>query len=403
MKVAILGYGTVGGGVAKVFETNRDEVAVSAWEDVEVKYILDLRDFPGDPFADRVVHDIDVILDDPEVRVVCETMGGIEPAYTFSKQFLEKGVSVCTSNKELVACKGPELVKLARDNNCSYLFEASVGGGIPILRQLNTSLLHERVDTVTGILNGTTNYILTKMDLNGAGFETVLNKAMEKGYAERDPSADIEGADACRKTAILASLISGTFVSYEDIPTEGISKVTQSDLTYAREMHRSLRLIGSVRRLEDGIDARVAPFMVSRLHPLAGVDGVFNAILVHGNMLGDTMYYGRGAGSEPTASAVVADMIYAIQHIGRHIPVNLKQQPAVMCDADHASYRYFVRTDASEEENAKKLFESCWMTNVRARGIEDEYAFETDEMTESAFMKAFNELKGNKKFYRLLA
>lgn len=402
MKVAILGYGTVGGGVAQVLTENRAEVAVSAWEEVDLGYILDLRDFPDDLHADKVVHDIETILNDDGVKVVCETMGGIEPAYTFSRRFLEKGVSVCTSNKELVAEKGPELVEIARKNKCSYLFEASVGGGIPILRQLNTSLLHERIDSVTGILNGTTNYILTKMDLNGAEFDTVLQKAQERGYAERDPSADVEGADACRKTAILASLISGTFVRYGDIPTEGITKITPDDMAYAHTMHRTIRLIGSVNRSPEGIDAIVAPFFVSRDHPLAGVSGVYNAILVHGNMLGNTMYYGRGAGREATASAVVADMIYAIQHIGRHIPVNLHDEPARMRKRDDIKRRFFVRTDASERELAQQAFESCWLTDVGARGMEDEYAFTTDEMTEGSFREAFAKLQRAKGYFRLL-
>ena len=219
-KVAVLGYGTVGSGVVEVLDTNALEVAGSAGEKIEVKYILDLRDFPGDKHETQVVHDINIILDDPEIEVICETMGGIEPAFSFEKSALERGKSVCTSNKELVAVHGPELVELAKKNGASYLFEASVGGGIPLLRTINDSLKHEKIDSITGILNGTTNYILTKMDKEGIGFATVLKAAQDKGYAEKNPEADVEGYDACRKIAILSSLMSGQHVNYEDIYTE---------------------------------------------------------------------------------------------------------------------------------------------------------------------------------------
>ena len=219
-KVAVLGYGTVGSGVVEVLDTNAAEVAKSAGEAVEVKYILDLRDFPGDKHENQVVHDFDIILNDPEVDVICETMGGLEPAFTFEKKALESGKSVCTSNKELVAAHGPELVEIAKKNGVSYLFEASVGGGIPVLRSINDSLKHEKIDAITGILNGTTNYILTKMDKEGIGFATVLKQAQDKGYAERNPEADIEGYDACRKIAILSSLMSGEHINYEDIYTD---------------------------------------------------------------------------------------------------------------------------------------------------------------------------------------
>ena len=232
---AILGYGTVGSGVAHVLSENSEMIAWKAGEEVSVKYILDLRDFPQDPNADKVVHDFRIILEDPQVSVICETMGGLEPAYTFSKQALLAGKSVCTSNKELVAAHGPELLRLAREHNCNYLFEASVGGGIPIIRPMNYSLTAEVIDGITGILNGTTNYILTRMKQDGADFETVLREAQEKGYAERNPEADVEGHDACRKIAILSSLMLGKTVHYEDIYTEGITAITSADFLYAKK------------------------------------------------------------------------------------------------------------------------------------------------------------------------
>ena len=261
-KVAVLGYGTVGSGVVEVLDTNAAEVEKSAGEKIELKYILDLRDFPGDKHESQVVHDINVILDDPVVDVICETMGGIEPAFTFEKQALSKGKSVCTSNKELVAAHGPELVELAKANGVSYLFEASVGGGIPVLRSLNDSLKHEKIDSITGILNGTTNYILTKMDKEGIGFETVLKQAQEKGYAERNPEADVEGYDACRKIAILSSLMSGKHVDYEDIYTEGISKINIQDFEYARSLNMAIKLLAMCKRNENGFFTIVAPFLI---------------------------------------------------------------------------------------------------------------------------------------------
>ncbi len=236
IQVAVMGYGTVGSGVVEVIEKNKAEINKKSGEDIHIKYILDLRDFPGDPYADKVVHDVEQILTDPEVKIICETMGGIKPAYDFTKRALLAGKSVCTSNKELVATHGPELIKIAHENKCNYLFEASVGGGIPIIRPLNYSLTAEKIDAITGILNGTTNYILTKMEKEGADFDDVLKEAQEKGYAERNPEADVEGYDACRKIAILSSLMCGKNVKYEDIYTEGITQITATDFVYARKM-----------------------------------------------------------------------------------------------------------------------------------------------------------------------
>ena len=233
VKVAVLGYGTVGSGIVEVIKTNQDMVNKKAGDEIDVKYILDLRDFPGDPYENLVVHDVEIILNDPEVLVIAEAMGGVEPAYTFTKRALSAGKSVCTSNKELVAKHGAELIELARANKCNYMFEASVGGGIPIIRPLNASLTPERVDGISGILNGTTNYILSKMTDEGKSFEEVLKRAQEKGYAERNPEADVEGYDACRKIAILTSLALGKQVDYRDIYTEGITKISKTDIEYA--------------------------------------------------------------------------------------------------------------------------------------------------------------------------
>nr|WP_297708812.1 homoserine dehydrogenase [uncultured Butyrivibrio sp.] len=399
-KVAVLGYGTVGSGVVEVLDTNASEVAKSAGEVLELKYILDLRDFPGDKHESQVVHDIDIILNDPEVDVICETMGGIEPAFSFEKRALECGKSVCTSNKELVAAHGPELVELAKKNNVSYLFEASVGGGIPVLRALNDSLKHEKIDAITGILNGTTNYILTKMDKEGMGFETVLKKAQEKGYAERNPEADVEGYDACRKIAILASLMSGKHVHYEDIYTEGISKINIQDFEYARALNMSIKLLAMCKRNENGFFTLVAPFLVPAENPLASVNGVFNAIDVHGNMLGDVMFYGKGAGKNATASAVVADVIDIVKHKGKHIEVNMKAEKAQLSPKDNAVRRFFVRVSESLTDQAKEVFGND-VEVVKRNSIPGEFAFITDLISEKDFEERLWKMDSVKGYLRL--
>ena len=399
-KIAVLGYGTVGSGVAEVLDVNTEHVEDSAGEKIEIKYILDLRDFPGDKHESQVVHDFDVILADPEVEVVCETMGGIEPAFTFEKKALEAGKSVCTSNKELVAAHGPELVELAKKNNVSYLFEASVGGGIPVLRSMNDSIRHERLDSITGILNGTTNYILTKMDQEGADFDTVLKVAQDKGYAERNPEADIEGHDACRKTAILASIMSGQFVKYEDIYTEGITKITGEDFEYARELGMAIKLLGSCKREDGKFFAMVAPFLIPYDNSLSSVNGVFNAIDVHGNMLGDVMYYGKGAGKKATASAVVADVIDIVRHKGKHIDWNLRNVPAEVAPINADVRNFFVRCDASAESDAKAIFGD--VNAVKTDKVSGEFAFVTAEMTEGDFAESYKKLSGAKGYLRLL-
>jgi len=320
IKVAILGYGTVGSGVLEVIEKNRDIINNKAVRDIQVKYVLDLRDFPGEPVESILVHDFNIILEDEEVNVICETMGGINPAYEFSKQALLKGKSVCTSNKELVATHGPELIRLAKENKCNYFFEASVGGGIPIIRAINYCLTPEKIEGITGILNGTTNYILTKMAKDGVAFKDVLKEAQEKGYAEKNPEADIEGHDSCRKIAILSSLMYGKTVDYKDIYTEGITKITKKDFIYAKAMGSSIKLLAISKEVKGQCFAMVAPFLLTSEHPLYHVNNVYNGILVRGNMLEDTMYYGRGAGKLPTAG---------VWHLARAVPICLERGSVV--------------------------------------------------------------------------
>ncbi len=389
--VAVLGYGTVGSGVVEVIETNKAAINMRANAELNIKYILDLRDFPGDPYEDKVVHDYNVILDDPEVTVICETMGGIHPAYDFSKQALLAGKSVCTSNKELVASHGPELIDIAKEHHCNYLFEASVGGGIPIIRPLNYSLTAEKIDSITGILNGTTNYILTKMDKEGADFDEVLKEAQAKGYAERNPEADVEGYDACRKIAILSSLMCSKNVKYEEIYTEGITKITSKDFLYAKQMNKSIKLLAMSRDTEHGFFAMVAPFMISREHPLYSVNDVFNAVYVHGNMLGETMYYGRGAGKLPTASAVVSDVVDCARHQGKTVMCFWESEDVKVAGIEEDQGKFFVRVPADKKDVAIDVFGSLAEVNA---GIEDEFGFMTQIMTEKDFNKKIERIGG---------
>lgn len=382
IQVAVLGYGTVGSGVVEVIEKNKAEINKKSGEELNVKYILDLRDFPGDPYEYKVVHDVNMILDDPEVKIICETMGGLKPAYDFTKKALSLGKSVCTSNKELVAAHGPELIRVAHENKCNYLFEASVGGGIPIIRPLNYSLTAEKIDAITGILNGTTNYILTKMDREGADFEAVLKEAQKKGYAERNPEADVEGYDACRKIAILSSLMCCKNVKYEEIYTEGITKITAADFVYARAMGRTIKLLAQSKEVDGKLFAMVAPFMISRDNPLYMVNDVFNAVCVHGNMLGDSMYYGKGAGKLPTASAVVSDVVDCARHIGKVIMCFWDDEDVKVSDVSEARRAFFVRVDVAKEKEAIDTFKSV---RVIEADVEGEFAFVTDVMSEKEF------------------
>ena len=381
VQVAVLGYGTVGSGVVEVLEENKAKITPRAGEELNVKYILDLREFPGDPYESKVVHDVNVILEDPEVKVVCETMGGVEPAFTFSKKALMAGKSVCTSNKELVAAHGPELLRLAKENKCNYLFGASVGGGIPIIRPMNSALTAEKIESIHGILNGTTNYILTKMDKEGADFEDVLKEAQEKGYAERNPEADVEGYDACRKIAILSSIMTGKYVKYEDIYTEGITKITSVDFKYAKALNKSIKLLAMSKDEGDGYVAMVAPCMISQEHPLFCVSDVFNAVFVHGNMLGDSMFYGRGAGKLATASAVVADIVDCARHLGKTVTCLWDEEVVELKDYMDSSKKFFVRVKYEGADTAAALFGYIEKIEV----VEGEFGFVTEVMTEREF------------------
>lgn len=390
IKIAVLGYGTVGSGVVEVIEKNKDMVNKKAGEELSIKYILDLRDFPGDPYEDKVVHDYQTIVNDPEIQIICETMGGTGAAYEFTKQALQVGKSVCTSNKELVAAHGPELLTMAKEHKCNYLFEASVGGGIPIIRPLNYSLTAEKIESITGILNGTTNYILSKMEKEGADFDTVLKRAQEKGYAERNPEADVEGYDACRKIAILSSLMLGENVDYRKVYTEGITKITATDFAYAKEMDMSIKLLAMSKEVGDETLAMVAPFMISAEHPLHMVNGVFNAVFVHGNMLGDSMYYGKGAGKLPTASAVVSDVIDCARHIGKVIMCFWDATDARLMNVEEAENKFFFRVKSGNGEKVKAVFGE--VKSVKLSGMDEEEAFVTSLMKEKDFAEKYEKI-----------
>ena len=346
VNIAILGFGTVGSGVAEVMRENAQSIAHNAAEEIRVKYILDIRDFPGSPFADKMVRDFSVIESDPDVRVVVETIGGAGKAYEFTKRALLAGKSVVTSNKELVSTRGHELLEIAKQRNVNYLFEASVGGGIPIIRPITQCLTANEIDEIYGILNGTTNYILTRMITDGAPFGEILKDAQRLGYAEADPTADVEGYDAARKICILADLCFGKSVAPEKISVEGISGVTLEDVEYARRLGYKIKLLGRAYRLPGGhITAYVAPHLISKTSLLSNVDGVMNGIVVHGNALGECMFYGAGAGKRPTASAVVADVIDAVKHRKARKYLGWDEAESdYLVDARDVKTRWYVRT-----------------------------------------------------------
>ncbi|MCD7864811.1 MAG: homoserine dehydrogenase [Clostridiales bacterium] len=389
VKIAVLGYGTIGSGVVEVLEKNRDVITRRAGEEIEVKYILDLREFPEDPYADRIVHDYEEICQDPEVCVVVEAMGGVEPAFTFAKKAILAGRHFATSNKALIAKHGAELIAMAQEKNVNCLFGASVGGGIPIIRPLNCCLTADVIEEISGILNGTTNYMMTKMADEGSDFDDVLKDAQQKGFAEADPTADIEGHDACRKIAILTSLVCGQQIDFEDIHTEGITKITATDFKYAKAMGRRIRLLGSSYKTGDSYCAMVAPYMLDDSSPLYGVNGVFNAVFVRGNMLGDAMFYGSGAGKLPTASAVVADVIDIVRHKDEHIPLEWRPEKLELVDYRQLTGRYFVRTTA-QSAAIEKAF--GMVTVVEAEGVTGETAFVTGEMDGYAYEQAAEQM-----------
>lgn len=381
MKIAVMGYGTIGTGVVEVLEVNKDLITERAGEPVEVKYILDLRDFPGDPYEQCIVHDYKTIVNDPEIGLVVEAMGGVEPAYTFVKEMLLAGKQVTTSNKNLVAEKGAELIAIARERNLNFMFGASVGGGIPIIRPLNTCLTADEIEEITGILNGTTNYMLTRMANEGVSFEAVLKDAQAKGYAEADPTADVEGIDPCRKIAILTSLVCHKQVNYEDIYTEGITKITSEDFAYANAMGRSIKLLASSKKAGDKYACMVAPFMLSKSHPLCNVNDVFNSVFVHGNMLGDAMFYGSGAGKLPTASAVVADIVDMVKHQGTNIFIDWTQEKMNLVDYKETVNSFFVRTTSTKSDVEAAFGEVEYLEGV----VAGEIGFVTKGMTEAEF------------------
>ncbi len=383
INIAVLGYGTIGSGVVEVLNTNGESIKKRAGDQINIKYVLDLREFPGDPIMDKLVHDINIILEDTEVSIVCEVMGGVEPAYTFVKSALLKGKSVVTSNKELVAKHGAELLDIAKERNLNFLFEASVGGGIPIIRPLNQSLTADEIVEITGILNGTTNYILSKMSDDNLDFETALENAQKLGYAERNPAADVEGHDACRKIAILSSLAFGMQVDYEDIYTEGISKITYTDIRYAKSMGARIKLFASSIRENDRVYAMVAPVMIKVNHPLYSVNDVFNGIFVRGNVIGDVMFYGSGAGKLPTASAVVADIVDAAKHTGKNIWTIWSSRKLELTDINQVHHKFFIRVEdnlADIKDKIKNLFGE--IEEVTTENVTGEYAFITSSITE---------------------
>lgn len=382
MKVAIMGYGTIGSGVAEVLEVNKDVIAKRVGEPLELKYVLDLRDFEGDPIADKIVHDYKTIVEDPEVDIVVETMGGVEPAYTFVKAMLEAGKNVATSNKALVADKGADLIATAKANNVNFMFEASVGGGIPIIRAIQECLTGDVVEEIAGIVNGTTNYMMTEMSEKGSDFDDVLKDAQAKGYAEKDPTADIEGHDACRKIAILTSLVAGRHVDYNDIPTEGISHITATDIKYAKAMGRAIKLLATSKEVGDTYVARVAPFLLDPSHPLYNVNGVFNAVFVHGNMLGDGMFYGSGAGKLPTASAVVGDVVRMAKHVNMNIKIEWHHDKLELADASQMENRFFVRT-TSDKAAVEAAFGEVEYVDA---GVSGELGFVTSIMKECDYV-----------------
>lgn len=398
VNIAVLGYGTVGSGVVEVIHTNKEIIDKRAGQEIRIKYVLDLRDFPGDPVEQILTHDFNEILKDEEVKVVVEVMGGVEPAYTFVKQCIQAGKSVATSNKELVAAHGPELLALAKDHMVNFLFEASAGGGIPIIRPLNSSITADEVTEITGILNGTTNYILTKMANEGADYADVLAQAQKLGYAERNPEADVEGGDACRKIAILSSIVYGKNLDYTTIHTEGITNITKEDFQYAKVLDAAIKLVGTTKLTDGVLYSFVAPMMLDSRHPLSGIDDVFNGIFVHGNVLDDVMFYGRGAGKLPTASAVVSDVVDAVKHMGKNIMTIWDAEPLEIGDFSQAVNRFFVRTASDSEETVKEIFGDVEFVDA---GISSEKAFLTKAMTEGSFAVLKNRLADVKNVIRV--
>ena len=396
VNIAVLGYGTVGSGVVEVINTNPECINMRAGDEINIKYVLDLREFPGSPIENILVHDFDTILNDDSVQIVVEVMGGVEPAYTFVKKSLLAGKSVCTSNKELVAKHGPELLSIAKEKEINFLFEASVGGGIPIIRPLTSSLTADEIIEISGILNGTTNFILSKMTDEGWDFDEALKKAQELGYAERNPEADVEGYDACRKIAILSSLAFNDNVDFEEIYTEGITKITAMDVAYAKKMNMAIKLLASSKKEDDNFYAMVAPFLVAENNPLHAVNNVFNAIFVNGNVIGDVMFYGSGAGKLPTASAVVSDVVDAVKHLHRNIHVFWSSKKLPLTSIDEAVFRYFVRVKGKKSARLHEVIDALgsYEQVIELDGAPEEFAVITDFTSEKNFKDRIAKLDG---------
>lgn len=393
VNVAVLGFGTVGSGVAEVLTGHENSIAQKTDDLVKLKYILDVRDFPNSPFSDLFVKDFSVIESDPEVNIVVETIGGATAALDFTRRALEAGKSVVTSNKELVATHGYELTQLAKEKGVCYLFEASVGGGIPIIRPLSQCLAANEILEIYGILNGTTNYILTRMIKAGLSFEQALREAQEKGYAERDPSADVEGQDACRKICILSAIAFGRHIYPDQVPTEGITKVTLADVDYAEGAGKKIKLLGRAIRMEDGrICAYVAPHLVDVSHPLAGVEDVFNGISVRGDAIGDVMFYGRGAGKLPTASAVVADVMDIARNMGhRKALCWAPGGPDAVSGTGNLASRWYVRVNAGADELRSALGEVKLLARSGASG-EEAACLTEEELTQPRLLEKLSSL-----------
>lgn len=385
MKIAVMGYGTVGSGVVEVIETHSDVIPKRiGGETLEVAKILDLRDFPGDPHQEAFTKDFNDILNDEEIKIVAETMGGVNPAFDFTMKLLKAGKSVVTSNKELVAQKGVELLKTAEENGVNYLIEASVGGGIPIIRPITQCLAANNIEGVAGILNGTTNFILTMMIEQGMSFDEALKIAQEKGYAEKDPTADVEGHDACRKVCILASLAFGKHVYPSQVETEGISNITLEDVSYINSANGVIKLLGQIKYInEDKIAAFVSPAVVYNGSQLASVKDVFNAILVRGDAVGDVCFYGPGAGKLPTASAVVADIMDCAKHTERKkiFGWGEGEEDYVVDYKSSIEMPFYVRAKADCNTVANTFTEVKFLS--RKGQPSDEVAFITDSMTEN--------------------
>ena len=393
-----MGHGVVGSGVADILITHKKKLYSAIGEEVYIKKVLDLREFPDSPIADRFTKDFNEILNDVEIRVVAEVMGGIHPAYDYTKALLKAGKSVVTSNKELVATHGAELLAIAKEKNANYLFEASVGGGIPILRPISQCLVANNVHEIAGILNGTTNFILTKMINDGMEFDTALKLAQDLGFAERNPEADVEGHDACRKICILAALASGRHVYPDGIHTEGITKITLSDVKYASSFNSVIKLIGDVKFLPDGkLDIFVAPMIINRKSQLANIDNEFNGIMVRGDCTDDVVFYGKGAGSMPTASAVVADVIDCCKHLkARKYLFWADSNNENVLPYNESKTAVYLRLSSADKEAAlkeiKELFGEVVTLSI-SNEAEGEFAVVTGESTVGEIKEKLSSLK----------